>query len=70
MVGTCGNAANRVLLATANPRRLPSFTCATVLAGEPKAMGVWPPRVEAMAGPAPLNGMWMRSSPGCGRAQP
>ena len=63
MVGRSGSATSRLPLATASPRSFPSLTCATLDAGEPKAIGVWPPMVDATAGPAPLNGTCTRSSP-------
>src|SRR6202007_537603 len=40
MVGTSGRTDRRILLATAKARNVPSLTCGTTEAGEPKAIGV------------------------------
>src|SRR5215831_8963698 len=63
MVGTSGSAGDRLLLATARARSLPSFTCGTTGTDEVKAIGVWPAMVAPMANPALLYGTWTMSRP-------
>src|SRR6266699_2639308 len=63
IVGTSGSACNRVLLATASARSLPSLTCGTTGGGVVKAIGVWPATVEPIAKPALLKGICTRSRP-------
>src|SRR5215475_15167275 len=63
MVGTSGSAGDRLLLATARARSLPSLTCGTTGGGVVKAIGVWPATVEPIANPALLNGICTRSRP-------
>src|SRR5262249_48794763 len=58
-----GSACNRVLLATANARSLPSLTCGTTGGDAVKAIGVWPATVEPIAKPALLKGICTRSRP-------
>src|SRR5215475_2949143 len=63
MVFTPGSARDRILLATASARSLPSLTCGTTGGGVVKAIGVWPATVEPIANPALLNGICTRSRP-------
>src|SRR5262249_6343555 len=63
MFGRSDNACNRVLLATANARSLPSLTCGTTGGGAVNAIGVWPATVEPIAKPALLKGTCTRSRP-------
>src|SRR6516162_9459850 len=63
MVGTSGRACDRILLATASARSLPSLTCGAADTSEAKAMGVWPATVEPIAKPELLNGICTRSRP-------
>src|SRR5262245_11987498 len=63
MVGTSGSAGDRLLLATARARSLPSFTCGTTGGTAVEAIGVWPAIVEPIANPALLNGTCTMSRP-------
>src|SRR6516165_8175856 len=52
LVGTSGNAGERLLLSTASPRSLPSLILDMAGGNAVKAMGVWPPMVELTASAA------------------
>src|SRR4029077_2678501 len=63
LVGTSGKDGERRVLSTAMPCSLPSFMLLIAGGSAVNAMGVWPPMVELIAKPAPLNGTVTRSSP-------
>ena len=63
MLGTSGNACDRILLVTASARSLPSLTWGTAGGNDVNAIGVCPASVEPTARPALLNGTCTRSRP-------
>ena len=56
MVGTSGSAPTRFSAITASARTLPSLAAVIAGGSAVKAIGVWPPMVEVIAGAAPGNG--------------
>ena len=63
MVGTSGSVGDRFGLITASPRTLPPRMLGAAVDSAGKLIGVWPPTVEFIAGPPPVNGTWMMSTP-------
>src|ERR1700730_18145545 len=56
MVGTSGRADERCALNTASARSFPSLICGTAGESTTHAIGVWPPRVDWVAGAQQLKG--------------
>src|SRR3954470_9657523 len=62
IVGTSGNADERVLLNMPSARSWPPRIYVTAVGSGDHAIGTWPPSVDADAGPPPLNGTWVMST--------
>src|SRR2546423_15723906 len=66
IVGTSGNAAERLSEVTASARILPLFTAPTAGPSEEESIGVWPPLRSVIAGGAPPFVPWRQVAAGGG----